>query len=354
MSSRKKKKPGSIFKYIVLTFIVIGIAVAFKAYELYKNIKEPNVELKNKKSEFIYIPTGSYYSNVISMLNESNILINVESFKWVAEKKKYPENVKAGKYKVTHNMNNNQLVNLLRSGRQTPVNLVFNKVRTKNKFAGIIAKQIEADSVEILNLLSDETYLNKLDKNNATAFCLLLPNTYEFFWNTDAESFMSRMVKEHSRFWNNDRQKKAEKLGLTEDEVYIMASIVEEETTKNDEKKRLAGVYYNRLKKRMRLQADPTVKYAIGDFNIKRVLNKHLAYDSPYNTYKHYGLPPGPICIPSLSSIDAVLNLEKHSYLYFCAKADFSGYHAFAKTLRQHNVNAEKYRRALNKNRIWR
>lgn len=351
MCSSKKKK--SILKYVILTFIVLCLIAGYKGYELYKNIQDPNVTLKNKKSEFIYIPTGSYYRDVVSILKDRKILINEPSFEWVAEKKKYPENVKAGKYKVTHNMSNNQLVNLLRSGRQTPVKLVFNKVRTKDKFAGIIANQIEADASEILDLLSNEAYLNKLGKRSETALCLLLPNTYEFFWNTNAHSFMSRMVKEHNRFWNDKRLKTADKLGLSEDEVYILASIVEEETTKNDEKKRLAGVYYNRLKKRMRLQADPTVKYALGDFNIKRVLNKHLSYDSPYNTYKYYGLPPGPICIPSLSSIDAVLNLEKHNYLYFCAKYDFSGYHAFAKTLRQHNVNAEKYRRALNKKRIY-
>lgn len=330
-----------------------GILGGFKIYQLYNSVTAPNVTL-NVESDYIYIPTGATYSDVIDILKANNFLTDVESFKWVAQKKKFPQNVKAGKYRIADDMSNNDLVNLLRSGRQTPVDLVFNKVRTKEKFAGIIGKQIEADSIEILNLINDPKYLKSFDLNVQTAFCLLIPNTYEFFWNSDAESFMKRMKKEHDRFWNNSRIKKAKKLNLNEHEVYTLASIVEEETTKNDEKQRLAGVYVNRLKRGMRLQADPTVKFAIGDFTIKRVLNKHLEYDSPYNTYRYAGLPPGPICIPSITSIDAVLNHEKHSYLYFCAKDDFSGYHAFAKTLREHNQNADKYRRALNRNRIYR
>lgn len=354
MKKTKRKNKRPIIKLLLLTILVVVVALGFKGYDLYSDIQMPNVKLQNNDSEFIYIPSGSYYTDVLEILKNSKILVNEESFKWVAEKKKYPNNVKAGKYRVKNNMSNNQLVNLLRSGNQTPVKLVFNKIRTKDKFAGIIANQIEADSAEILNLLNDEAFLGGYEKNSTTAFCMLIPNTYEFFWNTDAIDFIKRMAKEHKRFWNDERMKKAEKLGLSPNEVYTLASIVEEETIKNDEKQRLAGVYYNRLKKRIRLGADPTVRFALNDFNIKRVLNKHLTYDSPYNTYKYYGLPPGPICIPSISSIDAVLNLEKHSYLYFCAKDDFSGYHAFAKTLQQHNANARKYHRFLNKNRIYR
>lgn len=354
MPSKKKNKKNNLKKYFLISIIAIAIIAGFKAYQFYQDIKSPNIDLKGEKYSYIYIPSGSYYSHVKAILKESGYLINEDSFDWVAQKKKYPENVKAGKFKLTNKMSNNQLVNLLRSGKQTPVKLVFNKVRTIDKFAEIIGKQIEASSSELIDLLTNEEYINSFDKTNETILSLFIPNTYEFFWNTSAESFIKRMAKEQKRFWDEKRLKKAKNLGLSADEIYVLASIVEEETTKNDEKKRLAGVYYNRLKKRMRLQADPTVKYAVGDFGIKRVLNKHLEIDSPYNTYRNYGLPPGPICIPSISSIDAVLNLEKHNYLYFCAKDDFSGYHAFAKTLKQHNLNAAKYRRALNRNRIYR
>jgi UPF0755 protein len=182
---------------------------------------------------------------------------------------------------------------------------------------------------------------------------LFIPNTYEFYWNTSADKFIERMYVEYKHFWSKSRLNKAQKIKLTPEQVIILASIVEEETIKDDEKPTVAGVYLNRLHKNIRLQADPTVRFAVGDFEIKRILNKHLKIDSPYNTYKYAGLPPGPICIPTISSIDAVLNYKKHDYLYFCAKDDFSGYHAFAKTLKQHNINATKYRKALNKNRIY-
>lgn len=346
-----KRKLAGIIILLLLCGLILG---GVKAYRIYNYIKAPNVKINEGDVGYLYIPNGITYNSLLAILNKNEVLISEESFRWVAEKKKYPNNVKAGRYRIVNGMDNNSLINLLRSGRQEPVDLVFNKIRTKDKFAGIIAQQIQADSIEILDLLNSKQFLSKYNVDLNTALCIFIPNTYEFFWNTSAEKFVGRMAVEHDRFWNEKRLAKAKKLKLTEFEVYILASIVEEETTKNDEKKRLAGVYYNRIEKRMRLQADPTVKYALGDFNIKRVLNKHLEYDSPYNTYRVYGLPPGPICIPSISSIDAVLSLEHHNYLYFCAKDDFSGYHAFAKTLRQHNANAEKYRRALNRNRIYR
>lgn len=315
---------------------------------------EPNVNLNGSDIEYIYIPSGSTYNDVVELLSKTGFLMHVESFKWVAEKKNYPNSVKAGKFKIKDGMNNNVLVNLLRSGKQEPVRLIFNKVRTKDRFSGIIANQIEADSTEILKALTNEQYLVKYDKNLATAMSLFIPNTYEFWWNTDTDGFMDRMYKEYNRFWNDSRKDKAKKLNMSADQIITLASIVEEETNKNDEKNRLAGVYINRLVKGYRLQADPTLKFAHNDFEIKRVLDRHKKINSPYNTYKYYGLPPGPICIPSISSIDAVLNHEKHNYLYFCAKDDFSGYHVFAKTLNEHNRNAYKYHRALNKRRIYR
>ena len=342
-------------KKIITLLIIAGVAFAsLKAYQLYQGVKEPNVNIDGKKSAYIFIPTNANYKDVTNILYANNIIINRSSFEWVAEKKNYANHVKPGRYKIKANMSNNALVNLLRSGKQEPIMLVFNKVRVKERFAGIIANQIELDSANFVKKLYNSSYLKKYGKSVETALTLFIPNTYEFYWNTTVDEFMERMNVEYKHFWNSSRLKKAKKLNMTPDEVTILASIVEEETIKNDEKPEVAGVYLNRIRKGMRLQADPTVKYAVGDFGIKRILNKHLQVDSPYNTYRHAGLPPGPICIPTISSIDAVLNYTKHNYIYFCAKDDFSGYHAFAKTLKQHNKNAERYRSALNRNRIYR
>lgn len=341
----------TITRILLYSLIVASAIGLFMAYGVYSDIKLSNVKLNND-GELIQIPSGAVYADVKLLL--SDYLIDLESFEWVAEKKNYPNAVKAGRYKIINGMSNNDLINLLRSGNQEVVRLVFNKVRTKDVFSGIIAKQIEADSISILNLLNDAEFLTSLEKNAETAMTLFVPNTYEFFWNTSASQFIKRMAKESSRVWNEKRLKKAEKLNLSPNEVFILASIVEEETIKGDELAKVAGVYINRLNRGMRLQADPTVRFALGDFEIKRILNRHLTIDSPYNTYKVNGLTPGPICLPSLKTIDAVLDYEKHKYLYFCAKADFSGYHAFAKNLIQHNKNAKAYQQALNKNRIYR
>jgi len=351
----KKRKKGSFLKKLLI-IIVLGSSIftVGKVYKLYEGVKEPNVNLDAKKPAYIYIPTGSDFKDVSNILYENKLILNRSSFEWVAEKKNYTSNVKPGKYKIEPNMSNNNLINLLRSGRQEPVRLVFNKVRTKDKFAGVIASQIEMDSLSLLKRLTDADYLKKYNKNIETAMALFIPNTYEFYWNTSADGFIDRMHAEYEKFWNESRKTKADKLNMTPDEVITLASIIEEETTKNDEKRTVAGVYINRINKGIRLQADPTLRFAYGNFEIKRILNKHKEIDSPYNTYKNAGIPPGPICIPSISSIDAVLNYEHHSYLYFCAKDDFSGYHAFAKTLKQHNQNAQKYHQALNRNRIYR
>ncbi|MEA3317340.1 MAG: endolytic transglycosylase MltG, partial [Bacteroidota bacterium] len=236
---------------------------------------------------------------------------------------------------------------------QKPLKLVFNNIRNIENLAGRVAKKIEADSSAIVNLMHNNKFIEELGFNKYTYTCIFIPNTYEFWWNTSAKSFVLRMHKEYLKFWNTERKAKAKKLNLSKEEVITIASIVDEETYKNDEMPRIAGVYINRLRKRIPLQADPTIKFAVGDFSIKRVLTKHLKTESPYNTYKHYGLPPGPISIPSIAAIDAVLNYEHHKYLYFCAKDDFSGYHNFAKNLYEHNRNARAYRRALNKKRIW-
>lgn len=356
MNKRKKYKNGFrstiLFKIIISALVILMFLGVFYTYKMYKRVFQPNVVLTTKHSKYLYIPTGSNFNDLKEVLYKNNIIVNINTFEWLAEKKNYVNHIKPGRYFIKNKMSNNELINLLRSGEQKPLKLVFNNIRTKRELARKISQQIEADSTDILHLLNDKKFLSKYHLNKQTVMSMFIPNTYEFYWNTSATRFFDRMYNEYLKFWNDKRMKKAEQIGLTPLQVSILASIVEEETNKNSEKRRLAGVYINRLRKGMRLQADPTVIFAIGDFSIKRVLKKQLKFDSPYNTYKYRGLPPGVICIPSIASLDAVLNYEKNSYLYFCASADFSGHHVFSKSLRQHNNNARKYQRALNKSRI--
>lgn len=343
-----KPKGHKTRNIILLVFgILIIFALAF-GYWLYRTILSSNVNTGEEKEAVIYIPTGSDFDAVMDTLNSQGLLIRENSFRWVADLKKYPENIKPGRYIVRGGMSNNSLTNMLRGGWQSPVNVTFNYMRDVDMLAGKVGRQIEADSVSISKLLHDKEYVKQLGFNEYTLPALFLPDTYEFYWNTDAESFISRMLQEHNKFWNDERKKAAKDKGLSPVEVSILASIVDKETNKTDEMPRIAGVYLNRLHNNWLLQADPTLIFAIGDFSIRRVLNFHKETESPYNTYKYIGLPPGPICIPSVAAVKAVLNAEKHNYFYFCAKEDFSGYHNFAKTLSEHNRNAAKYQNALN------
>ena len=350
--AKKKKSTSLIFKIILLAILLIFGGSSLIAYEFYQRIYTPNVNLEGKKTDFIYIGSNFSFEDMINYLHESGIIINKSSFEWVAERKKF-STIKPGKYLVTNNMTNNDLINLLRSGKQTPVKITYNNVRLKEELAGIVAKSIEADSLSLITLLKNETVAQQYGFSTENFMSMFIPNTYEFYWNTSSEEFMQRAHKEYKAFWNETRLKKAKQIQLLPIEVSILASIVQSETKMNDEKSRVAGVYLNRLRAGMLLQADPTLVYANGDFSIKRVLNIHKEIDSPYNTYKYKGLPPGPIVMADISSIDAVLNTELHAYFYFCAKEDFSGYHNFAKTLSQHNTNAIKFQRALNKRKIY-
>jgi UPF0755 protein len=243
---------------------------------------------------------------------------------------------------------------MLRSGRQAPVRVTFNNIRSLNELAGRIGKQIEADSTEILSFLNDQNNYSSDGFSRETVISVFIPDTYEFFWNTTGEGFYRRMLREYRNFWNEDRLAKAKAKNLTPVEVSILASIIDDEVAKAEEKPRIAGVYLNRLKRGIPLQACPTIKFALNDFTITRVLSKHLLVDSPFNTYRHNGLPPGPISCPSVQGINAVLNAEDHDYLYFAAKSDFSGYHNFSSTLSQHNRYAAEYQRELNRRRIFR
>jgi UPF0755 protein len=343
-------KKSLIIKSGIFIFTIAFILSIIVGSFFYSRTYKSNSESDNH----IYIPTGASFNDVIEILKKEELLRNLDSFVWLAKKKNYQNHVYAGRYMIDSSMNNNDLINKLRSGHQDPIKVIFNSVRTREQLAGKIAHQIEADSVELLEVFYNDSLINSYGLKQETITCIFLPNTYEFWWNSSAQTFMNKMFKEYNRFWNDNRLKRAKALNLTREDVTTLASIVDEETLYNNEMPKVAGLYINRLRKRMHLQADPTLKFAVGDFSIKRVLNVHKQIDSPYNTYKRYGLPPGPISIPSISAIDAVLNFEKHNYLYMCAKPDFSGYHNFAKTLSQHNVNARNYQRALNKQRIWR
>lgn len=348
----KKHKKKVFTKIILFSLIIIILTLVSIAYSFYNKLYKQNVRI-DLKDEFVYIPTGSTFEDVIRILTEEQILNDISSFEWLAEIKKYNQNVKPGKYRIKKGMNNNELVNLLRSGQQEPVRLTIRGFRNYQMLAGYVSKKLEADSISICNIFEDEMMAQKYGFNENTFLCIIIPNTYEFYWNTSAEAFIERMAKEYKNFWNNDRKNKALSIGLSQTEVAILASIIQLETNKQDEMPNIAGVYINRLKKGMLLQADPTVIYAIGDFSIRRVKQKHLTYDSPYNTYLYKGIPPGPICIAYPYSIDAVLNYNKHNFLYFCAREDFSGYHVFAKTLEEHLKNAQKYQRELNKMKIY-
>jgi len=340
------------FKISIGILILLMVSVGIFGWHFYKIIFYP---LSGQDSRtIIHIPTGSEFDDVVNILWESEIIKDTNTFKWLAEKKNYPEHIKAGRYLIRSHMSKNAVINLLRSGKQTPVNVIFNTLFTKEELASVVSKQLEADSVSILNILNDTETLKQLNTNPENVFSILIPNTYEFYWNSSAKDFMDRMFREYNRFWNESRKRKASEINLSVQQITTLASIVELESSKKDEKPVIAGVYINRLQKRMLLQADPTLKYAIGDFSIKRLLKEDKDIDSPYNTYKYVGLPPGPICLPSVTSIDAVLNYEDHKYLFFCADADKPGYHVFTQSYKQHLINARKYQRFLNREKIYR
>ena len=345
----KRKGCGGII--FILLLLVVGAALVAGFYA-YNYILKDNVASDDLETELL-IPTDATFEQVVDSLDANNILINKASFIQVAKAKKYNELVKPGRYLIKNDYNNLELVDFLRSGRQSPVQFIINNVRTNEDLAGRVGGKLEIDSLQILEALNSTQVAGKYGFTQQTFPSMFLANTYELYWNTSLDSFLDRMKKEYDRFWTEEREKKAEDLGLSKIEVITLASIVEEETKAVDEMPVVAGLYLNRLNKGMRLEADPTVKYAVGDFTLRRVLNKHLETKSPYNTYRNYGLPPGPIRIPELTAVDAVLSPKEHDYFYMSAKADFSGRHAFARTLREHNNNANAYRKALNERGIY-
>lgn len=340
-------------KKSIFILILIGVILAggFVGYNKYRQVFSPNVPLTIEE-ELINIPSNAGFEDVVDLLNEKGLLIDEDGFRWVAEKMKYQNgSVKAGKYRINPGMSNRALVGLLRSGRQEPVRVTIRAVRSLEMLAGLASRELEFDSSALVEYLLDE-WLPGSSYTRDNALSLFIPNTYEFYWNTSPKQFIARMQKEHDRFWSGKRTELAEALGLTPAEVYALASIVERETQDAAEKPRIAGVYLNRLEKGMLLQADPTVIFAQNDFTIKRVLKKHLEIDSPFNTYKYTGLPPGPIYMPTIQTIDATLNAEDHKYIYFCVNPEKPGTHAFASTLNGHLRNARRYQQWANRNGI--
>ncbi|WP_028375711.1 endolytic transglycosylase MltG [Leeuwenhoekiella sp. MAR_2009_132] len=333
-------------KRIVAATAVIGLIIAgFFAYSIYGKFLTPNTSFNNEEAH-VYIPTNATYQDVRSELEP--LLKDHTSFDEVAQRKGYIGNIKAGHFIIKRGSNNNEIVNAIRSGN-IPIKISFNNQERLENLAGRISQQIEADSISLIKAFTDPQFLKNNKFTEETALSMYLPNTYEFYWNTNAEEYRDRMLKEYQRFWTEERLQKAEKQGLTPVEVYTLASIVQKETAKNDERPRVAGVYLNRLHNNWTLDADPTVIYAVKkesnnfDQVIKRVLYKDLETVSPYNTYKYAGLPPGPIIMPDLSAINAVLNPENHEYYFFVANVSKPGYHLFAKTIAQHNANRKQY-----------
>lgn len=344
-------------KKIISIILLLGMVVgSYFTYTFYRVFFKPNTAFTNSES---YVFIGNNFSFQDVVLELENLLISTDDFQLAARKKGYTERVKGGKYILKKGLNNHEIVNVLR-GKNTAVKVVFNNQERLENLAGRLAQQLEADSLSLLNNFRDSVFLETHGFTPKTALAMYLPNSYEVFWNTTPKKFRNRMLKEYKRFWNSQRLEQAERIGLTPEEVISLAAIVQKETVQVEERTKIAGVYLNRLRKRMRLEADPTVIYALKekhqnfDTIIRRVLRKDLKIKSPYNTYKNKGVPPGPITMPDINAIDAVLQADSHNYLYFVANPKQPGYHTFATTYIQHLRNSRAYHRWINSQKLYR
>lgn len=329
-----------------------GLVILAVLFLLFSHFIGVNLKMGNNEA-VIYIPSGSSYSQVVDTLRSKVTIRSWKAFNLIAERKRYPDHIKPGRYIIDKDMSYISLIDMLRSGKQAPVNITFNNIRSIYQLAGRIGGHIEADSATIAEFFSDPGNYRSDGFTRDNVISLFIPDTYQLLWSTEPAGFYTRMLKEYRKFWNTERIEKAKEKNLTPIEVSILASIIDDEVAKPEEKPRIAGVYLNRLRRGIPLQACPTIKFALNDFTITRVLNKHLLVDSPYNTYKHTGLPPGPIGCPTVEGLDAVLNAEKHDWLFFAARADFSGYHNFSRTLAEHNRYAAEYQNELDKRKIF-
>ncbi len=330
---------------LLLAVLLVALALAWKPLKAIYLSGVPD----RLESPFVYIPTGASFDQVVDSLSQGGFISDPESFRWLAEKMKYKRTtMRPGRFEIEPGWSNRRLIQHLRAGEQAPVNVVLNNERLPEEVAGCVAGFLEPDSLELLEAMRDPAVLSELGRTPENLIAMFIPNTYQMYWNTTPTIFLKRMVKEHDAFWSkSNRLEKARALGMTPEEVYTLASIVERETNTVAEKPAIAGVYLNRLKIGMLLQADPTCVFATRDFEARRVTQFHTTFDSPYNTYLYKGLPPGPISMASISSIDAVLNPQKHDYLYFCAKPDESGTHQFAASYSAHLVNARRFQNWL-------
>lgn len=350
MSTENKKPLKKNTKIILGIAIVVLLAAGVYGIKLYAIYFAPNI---SGKTPYVFIKTGASYDDFVKELEEKEVLNNIGSFKAAAGKMNLANSLKPGRYAVKEGMNNRTLINKIKAGNQDAVKLKFQNIRKKENFAAYLAKNMESDSLAFIKVIDSTALIEKYGFNSDNIYTMFIPNTYELYWNISPMDFFEKMQKEYVKFWNDDRKRKAAALNLNPTQVTILASIVDSEALYDKEMPTIAGLYLNRLNRGILLQADPTVIFANDDFTVKRVTNALLAVNSKYNTYKYAGLPPGPITMPSIKAIDAVLNPEKNNYIYMCAKEDFSGYHNFAETQAQHDINAKKYREALNKRNIF-
>ncbi len=340
-------------KIFAITLVVSSILLTSFSFYFYQVFYGENI-LVEKQASAIIIDHDDTFDDVRNMLYDDDIIQEVISFSFVSKVLGYQKLVKPGLYELQPGMTNLEAVRMLRAGAQAPVRITFNNVRLKNELVEKITANTGVNTNDFESLLNDDDFLAKYGLNSENALSIFIPNTYEVYWTITAEELFQKMYDQYNSFWNADRKAKAEAINLTPTEVSVLASIVQAESIKKEEGPIIAGLYLNRLKRNIALQADPTLVYAVGDFSIQRVLNEHKKVESPYNTYLNKGLPPGPINLPTLASLEAVLNHEVHNYIYMCAKEDFSGYHRFAITYAEHDRNAKLFQRAMNQRRIFR
>ena len=333
-------------KYLVIFLLLFSILLSSFAFYGYQILYSPNI-LVEKEGRYLVIEQGETFKSLQDKLYDNHYVNDLVSFSFLARLMDYDQAIKPGRYALDKNMTNLQAIRLLRAGKQEPVNITFNNVRLISDLPEKITTNIMITPAQFNTALLKFIDENKYGFDEQNIISMFIPNTYEVYFNISAEGLIERMYAEYEKFWNEKRLAKAKKMDLTPKEVSILASIVQAESIKKEESPIIAGLYYNRLEKGIALQADPTLVFAAGDFTIKRVLNEHKEIESPYNTYKYAGLPPGPINMPTIHSLNSVLDYKDHNYLYMCAKEDFSGYHNFASTLREHLNNARKYQRQL-------
>ena len=339
-------------KKILIPLIIFSTILTTSSVYTYQMLYSPNF-LINAEDKFIIIEENTDFNELIKKLEDDTLINDILSFSFLSKLMEYQENIKIGAYKVKMNMSNYEMITMLRSGNQTPIKLTFSYARKIEDLAEKITTKLKMSKDDLLNYLN-ENINNYSGFKKTDIISIFLPDTYEVYWNISPEKLTNKMYSEYKKFWNEERLSKLDKINLNQKEAIVLASIVASESRMLDEADRIAGLYINRLNRNMRLQADPTLIFAANDFTIRRVLNKHKKIKSPYNTYIHRGLPPGPIRLASKKYIDAVLNYETHNYIYMCAKEDFSGYHAFATNLSDHNRNAKKFQIALNMRKIYR